>query len=145
MFNSLVLLSEKCELKTSTVLNKNSKEYGKQFLIDGSDETCWCSDSGIPQWVAIKWDKPVNVFKIEAKFQGGFCGNRDTTIEAWDDEAKSWKLIENWPLEDIGSKQTLTLKEHHRVTRLRLLFNSSTDFFGRIIMYELSIWGENSD
>lgn len=65
----LVLLSKNCELKTSTVLNKNSKEYGKQYLIDGSNETCWCSDAGVPQWVAIKWDKPVNVVKIEAKFQ----------------------------------------------------------------------------
>jgi hypothetical protein len=28
----------------SSVLNKNAKEYGKKFLYDGKDETCWNSD-----------------------------------------------------------------------------------------------------
>jgi hypothetical protein len=30
--------------RVSTVLNKDTKSYGKQFLCDGKEETCWNSD-----------------------------------------------------------------------------------------------------
>ena len=31
-------------LTVSSVLDKKHKEYGKKFLHDGKDETCWNSD-----------------------------------------------------------------------------------------------------
>lgn len=31
-------------VKVSSVLNKNNKEFGKKFLLDGNCETCWQSD-----------------------------------------------------------------------------------------------------
>ena len=30
--------------RVSSVLNKDNKSYGKQFLCDGKEETCWNSD-----------------------------------------------------------------------------------------------------
>jgi len=30
--------------RVSTTLNRDSKMYGKKFMLDGSDETCWNSD-----------------------------------------------------------------------------------------------------
>ena len=35
-------------LTVSSVLDKKHKEYGKKFLYDGKDETCWNSDQGLP-------------------------------------------------------------------------------------------------
>jgi hypothetical protein len=35
-------------LTVSSVLEKKHKEYGKKFIYDGKDETCWNSDSGLP-------------------------------------------------------------------------------------------------
>ena len=32
------------EPRVSSVLNKDTKSYGKQFLCDGKEETCWNSD-----------------------------------------------------------------------------------------------------
>ncbi len=29
--------------RVSSVLNKNSKEYGKQYMVDNCDDTCWNS------------------------------------------------------------------------------------------------------
>lgn len=31
-------------IAVSSVLNSDSKEYGKKFLTDGNDDTCWNSD-----------------------------------------------------------------------------------------------------
>ena len=30
--------------RVSTTLNRDNKMYGKKFMLDGSDETCWNSD-----------------------------------------------------------------------------------------------------
>ena len=32
-------------LKASSVLNRNSKEYSPMHMIDGSEDTCWNSDT----------------------------------------------------------------------------------------------------
>ncbi|MCL4142538.1 UNVERIFIED_CONTAM: hypothetical protein GTU68_003034, partial [Idotea baltica] len=76
--------------------------------------------------------------------KGGFCGGRDTIVEGWTEEVKKWEEIETWPLDDVGQQQTLCLKKSIELLRLRILFNSSTDFFGRIIIYGLEILGEKS-
>lgn len=70
---NVVPVEKDAQLKVSSVLNRNSKEYGKQFLTDGSDETCWSSDQGNPQWIAMRWATPFTITKIEAKFQVSEC------------------------------------------------------------------------
>ena len=35
---------EVCKISVSSVLDRNAKEYGKQFLYDGREDTCWNSD-----------------------------------------------------------------------------------------------------
>ena len=39
-----LLEKEKCKISVSSVLDRNGKEYGKQFLLDGEEDTCWNSD-----------------------------------------------------------------------------------------------------
>ena len=46
LLNSLVE-----RIGVSSVQNKNTSSYGKQFLLDGLNETCWNSDAGDRQWV----------------------------------------------------------------------------------------------
>lgn len=36
--------------RVSSTLNRDTKQFGKKFLIDGSDETCWNSDQGGTSW-----------------------------------------------------------------------------------------------
>lgn len=40
---SLINLNE-IKYKVSSVLDQNTKQFGKTFLFDGNEETCWNSD-----------------------------------------------------------------------------------------------------
>lgn len=64
-----VSLVGECECRVSSVLGRNTRTLGKQYLFDGSPETCWNSDQGTPQWVALRWPQPVIVTTIVAQFQ----------------------------------------------------------------------------
>jgi len=33
-----------CKISVSSVLDRNAKEYGKKYLLDGREDTCWNSD-----------------------------------------------------------------------------------------------------
>ncbi|XP_071540797.1 nuclear receptor 2C2-associated protein [Panulirus ornatus] len=136
-----VSLVTDCDCRVSSVLGRNTRELGKQYLFDGSPETCWNSDQGTPQWVALRWKEPVAVTAITAQFQGGFCGSPDTVVEAGQEGSSNWKEIAPWHLEDVGTEQVLHLQESHILSRLRITFRSSTDFHGRIIMYKLDVLG----
>ncbi|XP_018012369.1 nuclear receptor 2C2-associated protein [Hyalella azteca] len=141
MMTSLIPSSE---CRVSSVLQRNVKEVGKQFMFDNNPSTCWNSDQGSPQWVAFKWTEKVIPISILATFQGGFCGGRDTAIQVWNDDTEKWAELCPWYLEDSGSEQQLLLPAGVLTSRLRLFFPSSTDFFGRIIMYKLEVSGSKS-
>ena len=40
-------------VKVSSVLNRNVKEFGKQFLFDDREDTCWNSEQGTPQLIQV--------------------------------------------------------------------------------------------
>ena len=46
-------------LRVSSVLNRDVKEYGKKFMFDGNDETCWNSDQ-----------VPITVYTCTTSFRG---------------------------------------------------------------------------
>ncbi|KAK4292167.1 hypothetical protein Pmani_035032 [Petrolisthes manimaculis] len=129
-----VSLVGECECRVSSVLGRNTRTLGKQHLFDGSPETCWNSDQGTPQWVALRWAHPVTVTAIVAQFQGGFCGSADSVVEVGSEDGVGWEDGTPWHLEDVGTEQTLRLSHPRTLTRLRITFTTSTDFFGRIIM-----------
>ena len=47
-----LLEKETCKISVSSVLDRNGKEYGKQFLLDGEEDTCWNSDQVIRKILA---------------------------------------------------------------------------------------------
>ena len=53
------------EIKVSTVLNRQVSEYGKLFMFDGREDTCWNSDQGTPQWVRITFDTMKHIAKLQ--------------------------------------------------------------------------------
>ena len=73
---------------------------------------------------------------ILIQFQGGFVG-RDCVLEAKQENGS--QVAENFYPEDINSLQTFKLKEPLSTKCLRIVFNESSDFFGRIIIYKLDI------
>lgn len=131
-------LTDKCSrIRVSSVLNRDTKQFGKKYLLDGEDDTCWNSDQGSPQWIAVDFDEPETVTEIKIRFQGGFAG-RECWTESLD---TSEKLLEFYP-DDVNSLQSFTLDKPQTVKSIKVVFNNSTDFFGRITIYQFDILGE---
>uniref|UniRef100_A0AAQ4NWH8 Nuclear receptor 2C2-associated protein n=1 Tax=Gasterosteus aculeatus aculeatus TaxID=481459 RepID=A0AAQ4NWH8_GASAC len=66
------LICSETQSRVSSVLNRDVKQYGKKFMFDCNEETCWNSDQGESQWVSLEFPRPVKVSEIKVQFQGGF-------------------------------------------------------------------------
>ncbi|KAJ3164204.1 Nuclear receptor 2C2-associated protein [Geranomyces variabilis] len=150
-------LISSAQIRVSSTLNRDVRSYGKQFLTDGSDETCWNSDQGSPQHITIhladKDTAAASVCELHLMFQGGFAGKEctllgqsATTTDAGDstDPAAAWEtLLDFYPV-DANHLQVFAVPDAARSKawkRLRVLFKTSTDFYGRITIYRLDIIG----
>lgn len=86
--------------------------------------------------------------RISITFQGGFVGTR-CSVEVPSKNAEGGKVEwEPWTSiypEDVNRMQTFELSNEERVKdgiqRLRLVFQESSDFFGRITVYDLQLYG----
>ena len=120
--------------KVSSVLNRNVKEFGKKFLFDGREDTCWNSEQGKPQFIHIQFNdgQKRHLSELQIMFQGGFAG-------------KSIKIINEdncevifYP-EDNNKLQKFQLKDLFSGNKFKIVFEDSTDFFGRITVYKLCL------
>ncbi|KAG7487973.1 hypothetical protein MATL_G00029340 [Megalops atlanticus] len=68
------LICSKTESRVSSVLNRDVKQFGKKYMFDSNEETCWNSDQGGCQWVFLEFPQPVRVSEVKVQFQGGFSG-----------------------------------------------------------------------
>ncbi|KAF9326327.1 Nuclear receptor 2C2-associated protein [Podila minutissima] len=138
------LLNADCRLKVSSVLNKETALYGKQFLTDDSEETCWNSEAGTPQFIVIDFGRQVNIDTIQLMFQGGFVG-KTCQVQRWTDEGAFVDMTRFYP-DDINPLQKFSIAEadRHITSRIKIIFESSTDFFGRITVYKLDILGQDA-
>ncbi|KAH8272819.1 hypothetical protein KR018_001011, partial [Drosophila ironensis] len=126
--------------RVSSVLNKDVKQYGKQFMFDTKEETSWSSDEGTPQWIIITLDEPENIHGFSFQFQGGFAGQESNILMYSADGAEIHQ--EPFYPEDINSPQTFQIQDTVRekaCSKIKFLFQTSTDLFGRIIVYDLQL------
>ncbi|KAL4000337.1 ATP-dependent DNA helicase 2 subunit 1 [Sarotherodon galilaeus] len=108
------LLCSETQSRVSSVLNRDVKQYGKKYMFDCNEETCWNSDQGECQWVSLEFPNSVRVSELKVQFQGGF------------------------------SAKTFPIQEAPVVDKVKIMFENSADFFGRIIVYSLDILGEKA-
>lgn len=135
---SSLLANSKFQSRVSSILNKDIQQYGKSYMFDSNDETCWCSDQGTPQWVAVAFPSAVEVDCIQIQFQGGFVGKDCQIIVTKNDDMKD--VTDIYP-EDVNTLQTFKLNSGKQCKKLTVNFSTSTDFFGRIIIYKFDILG----
>ncbi|NXQ89235.1 NR2CA protein, partial [Nyctibius grandis] len=133
--------------RVSSVLNRDVKQFGKKHMFDGSEETCWNSDQGTCQWVTLDFPRTVKVSQLHVQFQGGFS-SRLCTLEGCRAGEEPVKISELYP-EDTNAMQIsfATLRagfqvEEMELDKLKITFENSTDFFGRIVVYHLGVLGE---
>lgn len=94
---------------------------------------------GTPQWIAFAFEEPQTIAKLNIQFQGGFAG-KDSQVFFYD---SSLELIntENIYPEDVNAQQTFEFKSPvANVKKMKIIFSTSTDFFGRIIVYNIEIF-----
>ncbi|KAG0361822.1 Nuclear receptor 2C2-associated protein [Gamsiella multidivaricata] len=134
------LLNADCRIKVSSVLNRETTLYGKQFLTDNSEETCWNSESGTPQFIVVDFGRKVQIESLQIMFQGGFVG-KTCQLLAWTDDSEFVEIMKFYP-EDINPLQIIN--DRKITSRVKIVFESSTDFFGRITVYKLDILGQDA-
>ncbi|KAK7889241.1 hypothetical protein WMY93_024801 [Mugilogobius chulae] len=67
------IICKETQSRVSSVLNRDVKQFGKKYMFDSSEETCWNSDQGQNQWVSLQFPQPVKTTEIKLQFQGGFA------------------------------------------------------------------------
>ncbi|KFP03930.1 Nuclear receptor 2C2-associated protein, partial [Calypte anna] len=133
--------------RVSSVLSRDVKQFGKQHMFDGSEETCWNSDQGTCQWVTLDFPRPVKVSQLHIQFQGGFS-SRLCTLEGCRAGEELVKRSTLYP-QDVHAMQISFATspagfqvEEMVLDKLKITFEDSMDFFGRIVVYHLGVLGE---
>ncbi|KAI0354625.1 galactose-binding like protein [Trametes cingulata] len=143
----VTLIDENTKIKVSSTLDKS---VGKKYLTDGSPETCWTSQQGTPQYIQLSFPSPVIPKRVELTFQGGFVGTR-CTIEVLLAPAERgetrWRTFTRIYPEDVNRQQTFDLVPSEpdlvdrKIESMKLVFEESSDFFGRVTVYDLQVLG----
>jgi len=105
----------------------------------------------------IHFRRPVLVREIRVQFQGGFVGmdcivykkkqlhNNDDSDQS--DNNEVWEELEEIFMDPIESNDNQIFpadvdnEESDPCTAIRLEFGKSSDFYGRIVIYSLEVWG----
>ncbi|ORX51229.1 galactose-binding like protein [Hesseltinella vesiculosa] len=136
------VIGPETRIKVSSVLNRDTPSFGKQHLIDGSAETCWNSEQGLPQHILLDFGSPVFIQQVIMTFQGGFVGKTCTALGSTAEQPNDYQLgLSTFYPQDINSEQSFAIESTSPVQRLKLIFEESTDFYGRITLYKLDIRG----
>ena len=127
------------KIRVSSVLNRDVKQFGKQNLIDGDEESCWNSDKGENQSIIIKFKNDVMISEICMKFQGGFSAKL-ATIDVCDEN--DTHSTQEAHLSDSSELQKVAfVKKVKAGGNLKITLTNCTDTFGRVTMYTLDIRG----
>ncbi|KAI7868751.1 galactose-binding domain-like protein [Spinellus fusiger] len=139
---SLLSPDTRINLRVSSVLNRDNASFGKQHLLDGSEETCWNSEQGLPQNILLDFGSPVLAYTMALTFQGGFVGKTCVVFASTAQSPNDYSInMGRFYPEDINSTQSFDLMSSGSIQRLKIVFEESTDFYGRITVYKLDILG----
>ncbi|XP_026554190.1 nuclear receptor 2C2-associated protein [Pseudonaja textilis] len=125
--------------RVSSVLNREVKQFGKKYMFDRNEETSWNSDQGAIQWLTMEFPQTVQASQIQIQFQGGFASQK-LILQGGRKGAALSTVAEFYP-EDNNSLQSFPFKAEP-LDKLKITFQNSSDFFGRIIVYHLDILGQ---
>lgn len=109
-------------------------------------------DTGTPQHILLDFGRSVIPSAVRLMFQGGFVAKEITFLTplvrscvADDGEGAAaaselHKLADAWPV-DESALQEFPVPCESPITQLKLVFNGSTDFYGRVTVYKLEVMG----
>lgn len=112
-------------------------------MFDGDEETCWNSHQGKPQFILLSFETPVHIADLKFMFQGGFVGQNGQIWIQKPNCSEFEQLKEFFP-KDENTEQVFNV-DTGSISRLRIVFPESTDFFGRVTIYSMEVTGWEID
>lgn len=91
--------------------------------------------------MSLEFPQCVQITQLQVQFQGGFSSRHSCLEGSRGGEALS-KIVDFYP-EDTNALQTFSIPTME-VDRLKLTFEDTTDFFGRVVIYHLRVLGEKA-
>ena len=138
MTRTLVQAPLKC--RVSSVLNKDRVLYGAQNMLSDDISSCWNSDQGSSQFIILDFQRQVHTEQIHLLFQGGFVGQDAVLLVRTKEEPIQWKELQPFEPVNDNSMQIFPCDAKY-VTALKIVFRNSSDFYGRVIVYQLDVRG----
>mmetsp|Transcript_58858 Transcript_58858/g.65841 ORF Transcript_58858/g.65841 Transcript_58858/m.65841 type:complete len:174 (+) Transcript_58858:72-593(+) len=152
----IILLSQSSSgttAKASSILQNNKKLYGPANALDYTNTlTSWNSEGNSngknKSFIVIDFSggqkRTVNPVELVVQFQAGFAAeeitvySRKITTTA---DKPQWLKVEEIEAEDYHEAQSFPLAMEEPTTALKIVFDETTDFYGRVIVYEIKIYG----
>ena len=107
--------------------------------------TLLITHQGTPQYIQLIFPELVAPKQLSITFQGGFVGTKCAVQVLSKVDAQEWQLYTHVFPEDVNRKQTFQLAASETVpigtTGIRLVFEESSAFFGRVTIYDLQLYG----
>jgi len=122
--------------------------------------SCWNSE-GSPNgktssFLVIDFGRTVRPIEIALQFQAGFVAEelkvfrrtQGTTASAAKEE--EWAELADFEVDDdhevqsfpLADQTALNVQEAMQTNALKLVFDECTDFYGRVTIYKLQVWGQ---
>jgi hypothetical protein len=103
-----------------------------------------------PHWFRLDFARAVRPTRVALQFQAGFTAQQVTRIEYQSVGSGDWEVWdEDLECEDTHELQLLDLSPAREAptlcTALRFVLEDCTDFYGRVILYQLQVWGHEMD
>lgn len=145
--------------RASSTWKHDTRKFGPLNALNNSTDDAWKSaqsdDNANPlAYFEIDFHRPVHVSELRIQFQGGFvgmdctvfkkcCNSSEEQMNA-DDE---WEECEDFFIDPIDSNELQTFisdgdgSSGNKCSAIRIEFGRSKDFYGRIVIYSLEVWG----
>ena len=135
--------------RASSVLQKNHKLHGPKNVFDYENGTnCWNSEgdpSGkVDCHFIVEFGRLVIPTEVRIQFQAGFS-SEEVYVYRLGANSSSFELVEELEAEDEHEMQVFPLPVSDEAkagsSALKLEFKEFTDFYGRVTIYQLQVWG----
>jgi len=132
------------------VLQRNTKLYGPLNALDCENSTTsWNSEGNSAGKTSssflIDFHEPVIPLELRLQYQAGFAAE-DVSVLVQHPDTQNWIPLIQLEVEDDHDLQCFPLVEpgtpEPKPTQcIKFVFDECTDFYARIIIYKLQVWG----
>jgi hypothetical protein len=140
--------------RASSVWKHDARKFGPLNALDSQTDEAWKSapseDNDPLAYYEVHFQQSVCPREIRVQFQGGFVG-MDCVVyqKRQKDDDNGWEEFEELFVDPIDSNEVQTFpvemdadeQNNEAISALRIEFGRSTDFYGRIVVYSLEVWG----